>query len=83
MKAMKLAAAKARLSEIVSEAEHKQERTLIKKRDKPVAVVIGYEDFKKLEALEDVFETRLLEEILKKGKFISLEEAAKRLKLAV
>lgn len=81
MKALSLAEAKAHFSEVVTNAEHKHERVLIEKRSKPVAVVIGYDEYKKLETLEDMYESRLLEASLKKGDFVSLEEVAKRLKI--
>ncbi len=81
MRSLNLASAKAKFSEIVNLAEHRKERVLIEKRNNPVAVVIGYEDYKKLEALEDVYESRLLEETLKNGKFHTLEEVAKRVKI--
>ncbi len=68
MKALSLAEAKAHFSEVVTNAEHKHERVLIEKRSKPVAVVIGYDDFRKLEAMEDMYESKLLEASLKKGK---------------
>jgi len=79
MKAMRLADAKAKLSQVVTDAEYKKERTVISKHNRPAAVVIGYEEYKRLETLEDMHESRLLEESLKKGKFVSLEDAAKRL----
>ena len=81
MKSLSLANAKAKLSEVVTNAEHKKERVVIEKRNKPVAVVIGYEDYRKLEALEDIYESKLLKEALKKGKFHSLEEVAKKVKV--
>jgi len=81
MKALSLANAKAKFSEVVTNAEHLKERIIIEKRSKPVAVVIGYDDYKKLETLEDIYESRLLEETIKKGKFLSLEEAAKKVKV--
>jgi prevent-host-death family protein len=81
MKAISLADAKAKLSQVVTAAEYKQERTVISKHNKPAAVIIGYEEYKKLEALEDMYESRLLEESLKRGKFVSYEDAAKRLKI--
>jgi len=46
-------------------------------------VVIGYDEYRKLETLEDMYESMLLEESLKKGKFVSLEDAARRLKIAL
>jgi prevent-host-death family protein len=81
MKTVSLANAKAKLSEVVNSAEYKHERIVIEKRSKPAAVVIGYEEYKKLETLEDMYETKLLEESLKKGDFVSLDEAAKRLSI--
>jgi prevent-host-death family protein len=81
MKALSLADAKTRLSEIVTSAEHHKERVLIEKRKKPAAVIIGYDDYKKLEALEDIYESKLLEETIKKGRFFTLEEVAKRVKI--
>ncbi len=81
MKALSLANAKAKFSEIVTNAEHQNERVIIEKRNKPVAVVISYDDYKKLEALEDIYESKLLEETIKKGEFYSLEEVAKRVKV--
>lgn len=82
MKALKLALAKSRFSEVVTDAEHKRERILIEKRNKPVAVVIGYEDYKKLEEIEDAYESRLLAAALKKAKPHPIEEAVKRLRLS-
>jgi prevent-host-death family protein len=81
MKALSLADAKAHFSEVVTNAEHKHERLLIEKRSKPVAVVIGYDDYKKLEAMEDLYESKLLEQSLKKRKTLSLEEVVKRLNI--
>jgi prevent-host-death family protein len=81
MKAISLADAKAKLSQVVTDAEYKRERTLISKHNRPAAVVIGYEEYRKLEMLEDMYESRLLEESLRKGKFVSFEDAAKRLKI--
>lgn len=81
MKALSLADAKAHFSEVVTNAEHRHERVLIEKRNKPVAVVIGYDDYKKLEAMEDIYESKLLELSLKKGKMLSLEEAAKKVNI--
>lgn len=81
MKALNIADAKAKLSEVITDAEYKGGRTIIARRNKPAAVVIGYDDFRKLEALEDIYESKLLEESLKKGRFVSLEDAAKRLKI--
>ncbi len=81
MKTVSLANAKAKFSEVVNNAEYKHERILIEKRSKPAAVVIGYDEYKKLEQLEDMYESRMLQASLKKGDFVSLEDTAKRLNL--
>lgn len=81
MKSLNLASAKAKLSEIVNLAEHRKERVLIEKRNNPVAVVIGYDDYKKLETLEDIYESKLLEKAIKTGKFYTLEEVAKKVNI--
>lgn len=81
MKSLSLAIAKAKFSAIVTDAEYKKERLVIEKRNKPVAVVMGYDDYRRLEALEDIYESKLLEETIKKGKFYSLEEAAKKVNI--
>ena len=81
MKAISLADAKAKLSQVVTDAEYKKERTVISKHNKPAAVIIGYEEYRKLETLEDMYESMLLEESLKKGKFVSYEDVAKRLNI--
>ena len=83
MKIFKLAAAKAKFSEVVTEAGYKGERVLVEKRDKPLAVVIGYEDYKRLEELEDLVLSGMLEKAMKKGKWHSLEDVAKRLNLGI
>lgn len=41
---------------------------------------IGYEDYKKFEMLEDIYESKLLEATVKKGKFYSMEEVIKKTK---
>jgi prevent-host-death family protein len=81
MKAISLANAKAKLSQVVTDAEYKQERTVISKHNKPAAVIIGYEEYKKLETLEDLYESKMLEESIKRGKFVSYKDVAKRLKI--
>ena len=81
MKALKVAQAKEKFSEIVNEAGYKGERILIEKRDKPIAVIIGYDDYKKLEELEDMLQSIMLEKALKKEEVYSLDEASRKLKI--
>ncbi len=81
MKILKMAQAKEKFSEILNEVGYKGERILVEKRQKPLVVIISYDDYKRLEELEDIIESRVLEKALKKGKFYSLEEAARKLKI--
>lgn len=80
-KTFSLADAKAKLSEVVNSAEHKFERVIIEKRHKPAAVVIGYEDFKAIEELEDIYYSQLLKEALTEGKSFPFDEAIKKLNI--
>ena len=43
--------------------------------------MIGYEEYKNLETLEDIYDSRMLEASFKKSNFVSLEEVAKGLKI--
>lgn len=81
MRSLSLATIKARFSEMVNLAEHRNERVVIEKRNIPVAVIIGYEDYQKLKTLEDIYESKVLEEILKNDRFYTLEEVAKRVNI--
>ena len=45
--------ARDRLGEVVSRAEHGQERTVLTRHGRPVAVVISIDDLRELEAAED------------------------------
>ncbi|MCX5810037.1 MAG: type II toxin-antitoxin system Phd/YefM family antitoxin [Proteobacteria bacterium] len=81
MRSLSLATIKARFSEMVNLAEHRNERVVIEKRNNPVAVIIGYEDYQKLKTLEDIYESKVLEEILKNDRFYTLEEVAKRVNI--
>jgi prevent-host-death family protein len=81
MKSVSLARAKATLSEIVTGAEYRGERVIIEKRKTPAVVLIGYEEYRKLEALEDERDAKLLEDAMKTDTFHGLEEVARRLGL--
>ena len=78
-KTFSVADAKAKFSEVVNSAEHKLERVLIEKRHKPAAVMIGYEDFKAIEELEDIYYSQLIKEVLEEDEFYSLEETIEKL----
>lgn len=53
MSELPISEAREHLGEIVSRAEHAQERTILTRRGKPVAVLISIEDFRELQAAED------------------------------
>ena len=74
---------KAKLSEYLDRARYERKRVVVNKGRKPVAVILNYEDYQALECLEDIVLSRMALEAVKKGKFLSLEEAAKRLKVGV
>lgn len=53
MTELPISAARDHLGEIVSKAEHAQERTVLTRHGKAVAAVISIEDLRELEAAED------------------------------
>jgi prevent-host-death family protein len=53
MAELSISVARDRLGEIVSKAEHAQERTVLTRYGKAVAAVISIEDLQELEAAED------------------------------
>jgi len=53
MSELPISAARDHLGEIVSKAEHAQERTVLTRHGKAVAAVISIEDLRELEAAED------------------------------
>lgn len=65
--------------------EIKKNRVVLTKRNKPVGVILDYQEFKKMEELVDAFEGYILGSLAKERalrrdkKVISLEEAEKKL----
>ena len=53
MSELSISEAREHLGEVVSRVEHAQERTILTRHGKPVAVVISIEDFRELQAAED------------------------------
>lgn len=80
-KVFSVADAKAKFSEVISSAEHQEERVVIEKRRKPIAVIIGYNDYKLLEKLEDIYHSHLLKKVLMEDKFYPLDETLKKLEI--
>lgn len=81
MKTVSLAEAKSKLSELVNKAEYQGERVLIEKRKSPAVVLLGYADYKRLEKLEDAYDSKLLEDVMKADKFYDADEVARRLNI--
>ncbi|MBA4418030.1 MAG: type II toxin-antitoxin system prevent-host-death family antitoxin [Syntrophus sp. (in: bacteria)] len=81
MKTINLAAAKSKLSEIVNLAEYAGERIVIEKRKTPAVVILGYAEYKRLEELEDIYDSMELEKVMKSDSFHDTEEVAGRLNI--
>lgn len=62
-----ISAARGHLGEIVSRAEHAQERTVLTRHGKAVAAVISIEDLRELEAAEDEADLAAAREALASG----------------
>lgn len=80
MNSVKVAEAKAKLSDIVNRVRYSHDRIVINKRKNPAAVIISYSDYEKLVMLEDLIESEMLRRSLQ-GKKYTLSDVAKRLKL--
>lgn len=78
-----VAQARARLSEIVNDVAYRDDRVVVQRRGKNFAVLLSFHDYEKLSQLEDQAESHMLEESIRHGKFISLDNAAKRLRLGL
>jgi prevent-host-death family protein len=69
MKQVRLAEAKARLSELVEEVRRERNPIIIQKRDTPAAVLVEPEAFRRLQENEDQFLALKLREALKGKKY--------------
>ncbi len=83
MTQIRMAEAKAKFSEVVERTRYLKERIVINKGRSPVAVILSYEDYKNLEELEDAAMSKVAEESVRYGKFFTLKEAARKLKIVV
>jgi len=73
--------AKASFSAVLTRVRCKGGRIVIKKGSRPTAVVRGYEDFQRLAAIEDRFDSAVLTKSLKGDRFLTLDALTKRLRL--
>ena len=67
--------ARANFQSLISRAEYKGERILIQRHGKPVVAIIGLEDLKRLEALDDEIDSAALRQAVEQNDgFTTLEE---------
>jgi len=69
MRQVRLAEAKAKLSELVDEVRRERNAIVIQKRDTPAAVLVEMEAFRRLQEMEDQFLALKLREALKGKKY--------------
>jgi len=73
--------AKASFSAVLAQASYQGQRIIVKKGRRPTAVILGYEDFRRLVDLEDRYESALLTKSLTDDRFLTLDEVTHRLGL--
>ena len=73
--------AKTSFSVVLAQAGYQGQRIIVKKGNRPTAVILGYEDFQRLVGLEDRYESALLTKSLKDDRFLALDEVTRRLGL--
>jgi len=73
--------AKASFSAVLAQASYQGQRIIVKKGRRPTAVILGYEDFRRLVDLEDRYESALLTKSLTDDRFLTLDEVTRRLGL--
>ncbi len=70
--------ARASFQSLISRAEYKGERILIQRHGKPVVAIIGLEDLKRLEAIDDAIDSAELRHAVEQNDgFTTLEEITK------
>jgi prevent-host-death family protein len=72
--------ARSQFADIVSRAEYRGERTIVHKRNKPVAAVVPIEDLELIERYEDEVDRQLIRKA-RKEKFTGWEQVKKELGL--
>ncbi len=66
--------ARANLQEIINRVEYKGERIVIERHGKAVVAIVGLEDLKRLEALEDAIDSeKLRRAVAENNEFTTLE----------
>lgn len=79
MAKMSTSTARMKFSELVSKAEFAKERTILHRRNKPVAAIVPIEDLWTVERLEDEEDIRDAKKALRSKKRIPLEEVKRQL----
>lgn len=75
---MTVTKAKATFSKVFAIASSEGQRIVVKKRTRPIAVILGYADFQHLAGLEDRYQSTVLTKSLKEDRFLPLGAATKR-----
>ena len=77
MTTVTMSEARAKLSDWANEVAFEGKRICVERNRKPAFVMVAMEDFQLLEKLERILDVKISENALKKGKFISWDEAQK------
>ena len=73
--------ARTHIRKLADQVCHYGERICVKRNGEPAFVMVSYEDFEALEALEERIDIQEAKKALKKGKFIPLEQLESELDL--
>jgi prevent-host-death family protein len=73
--------ARPQLRKLADRVRHHGERICIERNGEPVFVMVSFEDFEAIEALEEKIDIQEAKKALKKGKFIPLKKLEKELGL--
>ncbi len=69
------------LRKLADRVSHLGERICVERNGEPVFVMVSYEDFEAIEALEEKIDIQEAKKAMKKGKFIPLEKLESELGL--
>ncbi|UCE99921.1 MAG: type II toxin-antitoxin system Phd/YefM family antitoxin [Planctomycetota bacterium] len=73
MTTVKITEVRPQLRKLADKVCHHGERICVERNGEPVFVMVSYEDFEAIEALEERLDIQEAKKALKKGKFIPLE----------
>jgi prevent-host-death family protein len=73
--------ARPQLRKLADRVCHRGERICVERNGEPAFVMVSFEDFEAIEALEEKIDIQEAQKALKKGKFIPLEQLESELDL--